>query len=72
MHRETHRQDILFVQPQPSPQYSTVDDKLKFELSPGLFYNNVIETAASAMEMSVIGARNIVNLINQRNVKDEL
>ena len=58
------------------PQYSTVDDKLKFELSPGLFYNNVIETAASAMEMSVIGARNIVNLINPRNikitVKDEL
>merc|ERR1712029_490688 len=49
------------------PQYSTVDDKLKFELmSPGLFYNNVIETAASAMEMSVIAARNIVNLINQR------
>ena len=34
----------------------------------GLFYLNRIEWAASAMEMSVISARNIANLV-ERHVK---
>ena len=45
------------------PLYSTQDDFSTFQPSPGLFYINRIEWAASAMEMSVIGARNVVNLV---------
>ncbi|XP_022112103.1 prenylcysteine oxidase-like isoform X2 [Acanthaster planci] len=44
------------------PHY-TVDDNLPpFILSEGLFYINGIEWAASAMEMSVIGAKNVALL----------
>ena len=46
------------------PKYSTDNDYSSFQLSPGLFYINRIEWAASAMEMSVIGAKNVVNLVN--------
>ena len=45
------------------PLYSTRDDFSSFQPSPGLFYINRIEWAASAMEMSVIGAKNVVNLV---------
>ena len=45
------------------PTYSTQDDFSTFQPSPGLFYINRIEWAASAMEMSVIGAKNVVNLV---------
>merc|ERR1719192_2794807 len=45
------------------PLYSTNDDFSTFQPSPGLFYINRIEWAASAMEMSVIGAKNVVNLV---------
>ena len=45
------------------PLYSTNDDFSTFQPSPGLFYLNRIEWAASAMEMSVIGAKNVVNLV---------
>ena len=45
------------------PLYSTKDDFSSFQPSPGLFYINRIEWAASAMEMSVIGAKNVVNLV---------
>jgi len=44
------------------PQYTTEDDFSAFELGPGLYYLNRMEWAASAMEMSVISARNIANM----------
>ena len=44
------------------PSYSVADDLATFQLSPGLFYTSRIEWAASAMEMSVISARNVANL----------
>eukprot|EP00092_Neocalanus_flemingeri_P058364 GFUD01069545.1.p1 GENE.GFUD01069545.1~~GFUD01069545.1.p1 ORF type:complete len:241 (+),score=83.00 GFUD01069545.1:26-724(+) len=44
------------------PSYSTMDDFSSFQLSPGLFYTSRVEWAASAMEMSVIAARNVANL----------
>ncbi|XP_038048830.1 prenylcysteine oxidase-like [Patiria miniata] len=47
------------------PHY-TVDDSLPpFVLSEGLYYINGIEWAASAMEMSVIGARNVALLVGK-------
>ena len=45
------------------PQYYPDADFALFALDPGLYYINSVETAASAMEMSVLGARNVVNLI---------
>ena len=45
------------------PSYTTQDDLSNFELSPGLFYSNRIEWAASAMEMSALSARNVANLV---------
>ena len=44
------------------PSYSTLNDFSSFQLSPGLYYTSRIEWAASAMEMSVIAARNVANL----------
>ena len=44
------------------PSYTIKDDFSSFELSPGLYYTNRIEWAASAMEMSVMGAKNVANL----------
>ena len=58
------------------PSYSLTDDLSSFELQPGLYYQNRIEWAASAMEMSVIAARNVANLASNyvRDIKkrDEL
>ena len=68
------------------PHYTTQDDFTSYELSPGLYYLNRIEWAASAMEMSAISAKNIANMAasyldqkenikiyEQRNrIKDEL
>ena len=58
------------------PSYSLNDDFSLFELMPGLYYQNRIEWAASAMEMSVIAARNVANLaskyIKDAEKKDEL
>jgi len=45
------------------PSYTTEDDLSSFQLEPGLFYISRIEWAASAMEMSVIAARNVANLV---------
>jgi len=45
------------------PRYSTHNNFTSFKSLPGLFYINTIEWAASAMEMSVIGAKNVVNLV---------
>ena len=54
------------------PQYSTQDDFTSFELSPGLYYLNRMEWAASAMEMSAISAKNIAkmaaNFLDQKNI----
>ena len=47
------------------PHYVVQQSLENFQLSPGLFYINSIEMAASAMEMSVLGARNVVNLIKK-------
>jgi len=47
------------------PRYDVPQSLDKFQLSPGLFYINSIEMAASAMEMSALGAKNVVNLIKQ-------
>ena len=58
------------------PSYTLDDDFSLFELMPGLYYQNRIEWAASAMEMSVIAARNVANLasayIKEAQKKDEL
>ncbi|KAL3317748.1 Prenylcysteine oxidase-like [Cichlidogyrus casuarinus] len=35
----------------------------QFKLAHGLYYSNAIELAASCMEMSIIGAMNVVNLL---------
>jgi len=44
------------------PSYTVMDDLSSFELLPGLFYTSRIEWAASAMEMSVLAAKNVANL----------
>jgi len=44
------------------PEYTTSDDFSSFELSPGLYYLNRMEWAASAMEMSVISAKNVAKM----------
>lgn len=44
------------------PKYSTSPYKRKFILNKNLYYINAIEWAASAMEMSVVGARNVALL----------
>jgi len=46
------------------PSYKTRNEMVEypFELSPGLYYINNVEWAASAMEMSALSARNVVNM----------
>eukprot|EP00090_Calanus_glacialis_P045532 TRINITY_DN8508_c1_g1_i1.p1 TRINITY_DN8508_c1_g1~~TRINITY_DN8508_c1_g1_i1.p1 ORF type:complete len:491 (-),score=175.50 TRINITY_DN8508_c1_g1_i1:35-1507(-) len=44
------------------PSYTVMDDLSSFQLSPGLYYTSRIEWAASAMEMSVMAAKNVANL----------
>jgi len=46
----------------PHYNYSQGTDLTNFTLSPGLYYTSRIEWAASAMEMSVIAAKNVANL----------
>ena len=48
------------------PIFTENNDFSEFQLAPGLFYLNRIEQAASAMEMSVISARNIANLLAEQ------
>ena len=58
--------------------YSKVNENVsnwRFEISEGIYYVNNIESAASAVEMSVLAAKNVVNLIKSNkftNVRDEL
>ena len=47
------------------PKYSVPDSLPHFELAPGLYYINAIETAASAIEMSCIGSKNVALLLYQ-------
>jgi len=47
------------------PEYTLNDDLASFVLSPGLYYTSRIEWAASAMEMSVLAAANVANLIKK-------
>ena len=47
------------------PKYSVPDTLPDFELAPGLFYINAIESAASAIEMSCIGSKNVALLLFQ-------
>lgn len=44
------------------PQYSTENRFDRFKLQDGLYHVNAIEWAASAMEMSAIGGRNVAIL----------
>jgi len=44
------------------PSYTVSDDLTNFQILPGLFYTSRIEWAASAMEMSVIAAKNVANM----------
>ena len=48
------------------PDYKTYPGLGSFQLEDGLYYLNNIEWAASAMEMSALSARNIVNIIKKR------
>lgn len=55
------------------PEYSLQDDLNSFILAPGLYHTSRIEWAASAMEMSVLSARNVANLVaNQWGGKEEV
>ena len=48
------------------PSYSTNQTfTTKFKLEDNLYHVNAIEFAASAMEMSVIGAKNVANLVTR-------
>jgi len=47
------------------PSYTVSDDLTSFHVTPGMFYTSRIEWAASAMEMSVIAAKNIANMVAQ-------
>ena len=44
----------------------TIPDLGRFQLSEGLYYINRIEQAISAMEIAVVGAKNVVNLIRTK------
>jgi prenylcysteine oxidase/farnesylcysteine lyase len=48
------------------PHYDKLSLTSKFVLDDGLFYVNAVEWAASAMEMSVIGAKNVALLVQKK------
>ncbi|KAF0718633.1 Aste57867_1568 [Aphanomyces stellatus] len=47
------------------PTYTPPETFAKFELADGLYYVNAIESAASAMEMSAVGGRNVALLVHK-------
>ncbi|CAG5131515.1 unnamed protein product [Candidula unifasciata] len=57
------RKELKLVEWLAYPEYKPKMDLPPFVLYNGLYYINAIESAASAMEMSVIGARNVALLI---------
>ncbi|ESO83268.1 hypothetical protein LOTGIDRAFT_236715 [Lottia gigantea] len=56
------RKDLRLVNWLAYPEYAPKMDLPPFVLYDQLYYVNAIESAASAMEMSVIGGRNVANL----------
>lgn len=74
------REDIKTVDWLAYPEYSShyqAHELGNFTLHPGLFHINAIEWAASAMEMSALGGKNVANLILKQlktlnTPKDEL
>lgn len=53
------------------PHYDSNQHLGDFELLPGLYHVNAIEWAGSAMEMSIIGARNVALLAYKHWLQDE-
>ena len=51
------------------PHYNVQQHLGEFELRPGLYHVNAIESLASAMEMSLIGAKNVALLIQDQLAK---
>lgn len=47
------------------PKFAPPEDFARFELAKGIFYNNALENAASAMEMSAIAAKNSALLVHR-------
>jgi prenylcysteine oxidase/farnesylcysteine lyase len=58
-----YRHNWDFAYPKLIP--NKLEELPSFVLDDGLYYINAIETAASCMELSIISARNIVNIIEQ-------
>ena len=56
------------------PSYETNQTLSNFVISDNLYHINAIEWSASAMEMSVIGAKNVANLISEKfnNIDEDL
>lgn len=54
------------------PHYSIINSTMTpFKLSENLYHINAIEWSASAMEMSVIGALNVANMVANHRLQDE-
>ena len=64
------RNEVVTCDWQAYPHYSNVT-LTPFKLAENLYHINAIEWAASAMEMSVIGAQNVANMVAKRCGKDE-
>ena len=47
------------------PKFAPPEDFAPFQLAKGVYYNNALENAASAMEMSAIAAKNSALLVRQ-------
>lgn len=62
--------DQVTVDWEAYPVYNPPEDCPKFVLDDGMFYINGIEKAASAMEMSAIGAKNVALLARDYLLKD--
>lgn len=55
------------------PVFNSPEEFAPYVLDSGFFYNNTVENSASAMEMSAIAAKNVVNcLIKYMVEKDHL
>jgi len=54
------------------PDYKTYPGLGSFKLHENLYYVNNIEWSASAMEMSALAAKNVVNLITNKEKSNKL
>jgi len=59
-------QDVVVDDWLAYPHYNTEPRTDNFLLSPGLYHLNAIEWAASAMEMSLVAAKNIAILVRNQ------